>query len=107
MENPSAPLRSLDRDGKLLYITFLHLSSLTRRKRPWKIRVHWCMWDPPPPRGMPRRISVRKCRHHVSVVPCQLSNPLRRPSSCFVPRQPEVGSAVQHNETNTGHVDIR
>src|SRR3954464_10645140 len=58
MENLSAPVRSLRRDGKFLYITLLHLSSLTRRKRPWKIEGYRNTWGPQvsrqPPRGTDR-----------------------------------------------------
>src|SRR4051812_35593467 len=64
MKNPSAPARSLDRDGKVSYITFLQMSSLTRRKQGQKIEVYSSMWAPHVPRGTPAQPNrTPKVRH--------------------------------------------
>src|SRR5436190_801745 len=96
MKNPLAPARSLRRDGKVSYITFLQLSSLTRRKSSWKIGKYREKWSPLVPRGTPRRTTV----HQFHARSAAESAPLSAPPNQAGPRQlPPATPAAQQKGT--------
>src|SRR4051812_26662673 len=73
MEKLTASARSLDRDGKVLYKTFLHLKSLTRRNKGWKMEKYRTKWGPLGATWQPRQ----QPPYNIS---CQISGPVSKES---------------------------